>query len=524
MLLADLAARRRPHPGGRVRAGASTRSTPICSAPDDLTVIVGAFVPFLRELKKRGQRFLVLEKDPATLKESEMPFFRPAETAPEVIPQADVLLITGSTLLYHSDGRPAGNGAARHEGDARRPDRRDAPRRVPRPRRRHPRRGADYRARRRIPRPPRRGRRPATISSAASPRKSCCSAVPPKPRPPNSPDADTDRVFGPARHHRVRQHRARRAAIAAAAPRHQAAADLDHHRRGARARGRGGIRHRLHRARADPRELPRGAGREAPRGRFSAQRLGRRVEPRAHQSCARNRARFTSTPASSPGRAAIPTRACRPPPAPGNYVRCGKAPWPSAASLRTARPRSSPTAPIPGLVSHFRQAGPGRPCTRHKVPSDRDGMGASVDESLGVKVIHIAERDTQVAADAEGAAPSSSTPGRSTGFSARGRSPPSSGWGTHERAFPRPTATATTRGQPSGDLSDVRPGASTLASEAGRRSRRSLSRLADHPQRVDLDRRLPDGRPWRERALSPDLPLRLPPLRRRRLEPARARR
>jgi uncharacterized protein (DUF4213/DUF364 family) len=31
-----------------------------------------------------------------------MPFFRPADMAAEVIPQADVLLITGSTLLYHS--------------------------------------------------------------------------------------------------------------------------------------------------------------------------------------------------------------------------------------------------------------------------------------------------------------------------------------------------------------------------------------------------------------------------------------
>jgi uncharacterized protein (DUF4213/DUF364 family) len=99
--LADLAARRRPYPEAELRRGVDAFDANVFR-PDDLTVIIGAFVPFLRELKKRKQRFLVLEKDPATLKESEMPFYRPAEMAPEVVPQADVLLITGSTLLYHS--------------------------------------------------------------------------------------------------------------------------------------------------------------------------------------------------------------------------------------------------------------------------------------------------------------------------------------------------------------------------------------------------------------------------------------
>jgi len=99
--LADLASRRRPHPEAEFRRGVDAFDANTFR-PDDLTVVVGAFVPFLRELKKRGQKFLVLEKDPATLKESEMPFYRPAEMAAEVIPQADVLLMTGTTLLYHS--------------------------------------------------------------------------------------------------------------------------------------------------------------------------------------------------------------------------------------------------------------------------------------------------------------------------------------------------------------------------------------------------------------------------------------
>jgi uncharacterized protein (DUF4213/DUF364 family) len=41
----------------------------------------------------------VLEQDPATLKADEMPFYRHASQAREVVPQADVILITGTTLL-----------------------------------------------------------------------------------------------------------------------------------------------------------------------------------------------------------------------------------------------------------------------------------------------------------------------------------------------------------------------------------------------------------------------------------------
>jgi uncharacterized protein (DUF4213/DUF364 family) len=68
-------------------------------APDQMVVVVGAFVPFLRELKRRGNRYLVLEQDPAVLKADELPFYRHASQAPVVVPQADVILITGTTLL-----------------------------------------------------------------------------------------------------------------------------------------------------------------------------------------------------------------------------------------------------------------------------------------------------------------------------------------------------------------------------------------------------------------------------------------
>jgi uncharacterized protein len=96
--LADTCWRRRPHPEIELRLGVDAFDATEMR-PGDKVVVVGAFVPFLRELKRRGQPFLVLERDPATLKAEELPFFRPAEQAGSVVPDADVLLITGTTLI-----------------------------------------------------------------------------------------------------------------------------------------------------------------------------------------------------------------------------------------------------------------------------------------------------------------------------------------------------------------------------------------------------------------------------------------
>jgi len=95
--LADLCWDRRPLPDLELCWGVDAfDATEI--RPGDRVVIVGAFVPFLRALKRRGVGYLVLENDPATLKPDELPFFRPAEQARAVLPTADVALITGTTL------------------------------------------------------------------------------------------------------------------------------------------------------------------------------------------------------------------------------------------------------------------------------------------------------------------------------------------------------------------------------------------------------------------------------------------
>jgi uncharacterized protein (DUF4213/DUF364 family) len=96
--LAELCWRRRPHPGVELLPGTDAFDATEINKGDRV-VLVGAFIPFLKELKRRHQPYLVLEHNPAALKAEEMPFYRPAELAPEIVPAADVLLITGATLL-----------------------------------------------------------------------------------------------------------------------------------------------------------------------------------------------------------------------------------------------------------------------------------------------------------------------------------------------------------------------------------------------------------------------------------------
>ena len=62
-------------------------------------VVVGALVPMLKRLLAESVDFRVLEQDPRTLKEREMPHYVPADRASEVVPRADLLVVTGTTIL-----------------------------------------------------------------------------------------------------------------------------------------------------------------------------------------------------------------------------------------------------------------------------------------------------------------------------------------------------------------------------------------------------------------------------------------
>jgi uncharacterized protein (DUF4213/DUF364 family) len=94
--LADMCWERRATPEVELRAGVDAYDAANILAGEHV-VVVGAFVPFLKALKRSGQPFTVLEMDPATLKPDELTHFRPAEQAAQVVPEADVVLITGTT-------------------------------------------------------------------------------------------------------------------------------------------------------------------------------------------------------------------------------------------------------------------------------------------------------------------------------------------------------------------------------------------------------------------------------------------
>lgn len=66
---------------------------------EEFVVMVGALAPYLKRLKARGKPFRVLEMDPRTLKKDEMPFYSPAEEAPLYVPKADLLVVTGTSLV-----------------------------------------------------------------------------------------------------------------------------------------------------------------------------------------------------------------------------------------------------------------------------------------------------------------------------------------------------------------------------------------------------------------------------------------
>ncbi|MBI9113101.1 DUF364 domain-containing protein [Maridesulfovibrio ferrireducens] len=62
-------------------------------------VVVGALVPYLKMLKNENRDFSILEKDIATLKPDELLHHVPEERSHEKVAEADLLIITGTTLI-----------------------------------------------------------------------------------------------------------------------------------------------------------------------------------------------------------------------------------------------------------------------------------------------------------------------------------------------------------------------------------------------------------------------------------------
>lgn len=72
--------------------------------PEENVVLVGALVPFMRSLHRRRIAYRVLEKDRAAIPPDYAASFVSADEAANVIPTADVLIVTGSTLANDTLG------------------------------------------------------------------------------------------------------------------------------------------------------------------------------------------------------------------------------------------------------------------------------------------------------------------------------------------------------------------------------------------------------------------------------------
>ncbi len=68
-------------------------------APDDMVVMVGAFIPFIKALKGRVASLRVIDKHPGALKSDEQALWVAPERASQALQKANVVILSGSTLV-----------------------------------------------------------------------------------------------------------------------------------------------------------------------------------------------------------------------------------------------------------------------------------------------------------------------------------------------------------------------------------------------------------------------------------------
>ena len=65
----------------------------------DTVAMVGAFVPFIKALKGKTRALHIVDKHPQALKEDERPLWCSPASAAETLSQADIVIITGSSMV-----------------------------------------------------------------------------------------------------------------------------------------------------------------------------------------------------------------------------------------------------------------------------------------------------------------------------------------------------------------------------------------------------------------------------------------
>jgi uncharacterized protein len=84
--------------GGELRAGVDALAA-IGVQPQDRVAMVGAFVPFIKQLRGKVQELWVIDKHPEALKSAELALLRAPTEAIATLACATVVIITGSALI-----------------------------------------------------------------------------------------------------------------------------------------------------------------------------------------------------------------------------------------------------------------------------------------------------------------------------------------------------------------------------------------------------------------------------------------
>ncbi|HHT9146180.1 MAG: DUF364 domain-containing protein [Candidatus Brocadiaceae bacterium] len=69
---------------------------------EDTVVMVGAFPPFIKRIQEITKKLFVIEKNPRSVGKGENIEIEPEAHVQELIPKADILIITGVTLVNHT--------------------------------------------------------------------------------------------------------------------------------------------------------------------------------------------------------------------------------------------------------------------------------------------------------------------------------------------------------------------------------------------------------------------------------------
>ena len=71
---------------------------------NDTVAMVGAFTPFIKKISEITERLFVIEKNPRVIGKDDTFKIESADRLEEIIPQANILIITGVTLINHTLG------------------------------------------------------------------------------------------------------------------------------------------------------------------------------------------------------------------------------------------------------------------------------------------------------------------------------------------------------------------------------------------------------------------------------------